>query len=460
MPNEEPTPPAPGGSDWRAALAPRLAPGPLATTGSTLLGLQFELRELIPRTAHRWNGPTSRAAGSAADGRGDYRLGVRPVARTARGWARGSLTWSNLPHLLNRMELDADQHRWFCQFGALHRAAVPPATGQDPDWVFLDEFGNPVLWALLDQAGELGIPFVGAGSGASVRVAGAAALGLDVVGTDGGLRIEPRLAVDGVRQVARAGAIGNHGVYLFDPARPRELVLAPAAEPLDAERLALLKSLGTEDARTAVPPGDVDEFLRDFLPALRDRVEVGSSDASVPMPPPPPPVLVLTAAFAAGFALRLEWRWERRRGAAEPPPLAEVLPPGLLPPEWLAEAGPVPLPATLSDLDAAEFAATVLPELRKLDGVRVDTVGTPPDYRELTGTPRLTVTTVPTERHDWFDLGVTVSLDGRTIPFVPLFKGLATGKRRILLADGAYLTLNHPAFGPLKELIEEAKDLP
>src|SRR4051794_3356242 len=179
-------PEAPTAAEWRSTPDRYLTAGgaPAPPSRSTPLALQAQLRELLPRTQHRWNGPTSRAAGrrrGGEPGSGDYRLGVRPVARTARGWARGALTWSNLPHQLHRMELDPAQHAWFGSFAALHRAGAPPTVGQDPDWLFLDEFGNPVLWALLDQAEGAGIPVVGAG-GTAVTIGRAASLHLDVAG--------------------------------------------------------------------------------------------------------------------------------------------------------------------------------------------------------------------------------------------------------------------------------------
>ncbi|HEY8319419.1 MAG TPA: DEAD/DEAH box helicase [Amnibacterium sp.] len=465
MPTEE-TAPRP---EWREALDGYLLPAPggsAADSQPTALGLQFELRELIARTTYRWNGPTSKAVTGRSrkddePGSGEYRLGVRPVTRTGRGWARGALTWSNLPHKQRQLELDPAQHRWFSQFVALHRAGVAATAGQDLDWVFLDEFANPVLWALLQQAGELDVPFVGSG-GATVTVAGRASLALDLVRHGDGLRMAPSLTIDGVPvEVRRAGAIGMHGVHLFDPAAPRSLVLAELDEPLDAERLRLLKALGRNDAPVVVPEEGEAEFLRDYLPELRERLEVGSSDGSVALPPPAPPALVLTAAFSPGHVLRLDWAWERLPRGAIVPALAAVLPADLLPAEWMHETGPgaVPEPATISDLDAADFVSGVLPELERLPGVRVVVTGARPDYRELTGTPRLTVTTVPSDRTDWFDLGVVVTVDGRRVPFGQLFKALASGKRRILLADGRHLHLTHPAFGPLKALLEEAMEL-
>ena len=312
---------------------------------------------------------------------------MRPVTRTGRGWARGGLTWSNLPHKQRQLELDPAQHRWFSQFVALHRAGVAATPGQDLDWVFLDEFANPVLWALLAQARELDVPFVGSG-GATVTVAGRASLALDLVRDGDGLRMAPRLTIDGAPvEVRRAGAIGMHGVHLFDPAAPRSLVLAELDEPLDAERLRLLKALGRSQAPIVVPEEGEAEFLRDYLPELRERVEVGSSDGSVALPLPAPPALVLTAAFAPGHVLRLDWAWERSRrarlragagrGAAVRPAAGGVDPrdrtgrgPGCRDPHRARRGG----------LRLRRAAAA-----RAAPGVRVVVTGARPDYRELTG---------------------------------------------------------------------------
>ncbi|MGN6742595.1 MAG: DEAD/DEAH box helicase, partial [Amnibacterium sp.] len=446
---------------WRDAVGRLVAAGtgPVGMPAPTTpLALRFQLRRLLPRTASRWNGPTSEALKPGAPG--EVRLGMRPVLRTARGWAAAGVTWASLPHQQHRLELDALQQRWFRELAALHRAAAPPAVGQDTDWLVVDDFANPVLWSLLAQSAALGVPLVGPTAAGTVRVGAAAEVVLDAARSAGGLTLAPRLLVDGEPLPGwRARPIGAHGLYAFDPAKPADVVLAPAAEPLDGERMRLLGDLGGDEV--AVPAADVAEFLRDHLPTLRDVVPVASSDGSVALPPPAPPSLVLTAAFAPGHVLRLDWRWERPRHGAVAPALDDVVPPGLLPGEWIGGGGvgAVPAPAVLRGLDAADFTEGVLPRLEELPGVRVEVVGARPDYRELPGTPRLTVTTVPSERTDWFDLGVVVTVDGRRVPFGQLFKALASGRRRILLADGRHLALTHPAFGPLKALLDEAMEL-
>ncbi|WP_158371961.1 DEAD/DEAH box helicase [Cellulosimicrobium cellulans] len=478
------------GGDWRAVLDGLLAWGADAPAPrSRRAGLQVELRELTPRTRERWNGPVSRTAVARRPGEppdpatAGYRLGVRPVTRTDRGWARGSVTWANIPHLRARLDLDPEQHRWFCQVGALHRAAEPPAPGQDAAWVYLDDFANPVLWDLLDQAQALGIVLVGSGAGAEVRRAGTARLGLDVTRTadgpdgPGGLRVAAHLTVDGEpHPVAHAHAIGDHGVYVVDPAHPRRVLLAPTAEPLGPQQLALLGDAAggrtVADALRAgvvVPADQSGAFLRERLPALRAGLDVGSGDGSVVVPPPAPPTLVLTVRPLPGRVVDLTWRWDGHARSGPAPDPRTLVPEDLVPGGWpdpadddaetLGAHPPLALPTTLRDADAADFVTGALPRLTGLRGVRVDTVGTVPDYRVLHDAPVLTVTAQPSERTDWFDLGVTVTIDGRTVPFGPLFTALAQGRRRLRLVDHTYLSLDHPALEPLAALVAEAREL-
>jgi superfamily II DNA or RNA helicase len=454
----------------------------MAARGSGL-GLQFELRELTPHTRERWNGPTSRTAtsrgaarptadeaatrGQGLEGRGEYRLGVRPVVRSERGWTRGILTWSNIAQMRGRLDLDAEQHRWFCQFGALHRAAGPALPGGDLAWVYLDDFINPVLWDLLTQARAIGIVFVGSGSGATVRVAERAHLGLDTERSARGIRVRARLTVDGAPvEVRDAHAIGTHGVYVVDVERPRRIVLAPTVAPLGAQQLTLL---GTRGGRTVadalregvlVPSDRAEEFAREHVPALRAGLDVDSADGTVDLPAPAPPTLVLTARYAPRHTVDLAWHWDGHARSGPTPDPRSVLPLGMLPDDWWPQDGTgLPVPVTLRGVEAAEFAAGTAPRLAALPGVRVDAVGTRPNYRELHGTPVLTVAAQPTETNDWFDLGVSVTVDGRTIPFVPLFRALAKGRRKLLLVDGSFLALTHPALEPLAALIAEATDL-
>jgi superfamily II DNA or RNA helicase len=476
MPPSAPTPrPAGGPADWKSAVA-ALTGGPAPSSpgavsegflpdampgdesARTAMGLLFELREQTPRTNDRWRGATAVRASAGRARTGVYRLGVRPVLQSDSGkWVKSTLTWSNVGYQLNRLNLNVEQHRWFCQFVPLHRVDRPVYNGQDTEWLYLDEFESPLLWHLLVEAGRLGIALAGSHKDARVSIAETASVALDAVLTAAELTLTPRLTVDGVpHPVGDAGTIGSHGVYAFSLGTDPAIVLAPTPEPLSADQRRLLGAIGPGAEPLTVPAGELAEFLTGYYPTLRRGVPVTSADASIQFPLPPPPVLLHTVSFQPKQAVRLDWQWQGERDeAAEDTLLDRVTTevPGLAPPEPGAPA------VTLTGLAAAEYTDKTLPRLDTVDGVRVRLEGEKPDYRELTGTPHLTVTTLETDKRDWFDLGVLVHIDGRSIPFNPIFTALAKHKKKLLLSDDSYLSLTQPVFDRLRDLIEEARSL-
>ncbi|GAB2969878.1 DEAD/DEAH box helicase [Frigoribacterium salinisoli] len=446
--------PEAGGASWRDAVAALSTPSSPASARATRLGLLFELRDRVRSVSRRFGGTASAAAASGA-----LRLGVRPVSLSSTGnWVRGDLTWTSLPYQMNRLGIAPEQHAWFLQFAALHKsvhAAYAPGEG---DWLHLDDFASPLLWPLLAEAERLGVALVTGKRQTDVSLAAEGRVTLDATrsttaastaGTVPGLRLVAGVTIDGEAWPSSdAGVIGDHGVWAArrDPAL--SVVLAPAPEPVGDEQRRLLTTV----REIAVPADDEAEFVREALPALRRRLEVVSSDATVELPEALPPRLVLTAAFGRADTLKLAWRW--RDGEIREPVGAHELPEGLV--ELLG--GP-PRDTTTKGVATAEFAATVLPALEARPDVDVEVEGTRPGYHELTEAPHLTITTVPSERRDWFDLGVLVTVEGRTVPYAPLLKALAKRQRKLLLVDKSYLSLAHPAFDELKRLIDEATEL-
>jgi superfamily II DNA or RNA helicase len=449
-----------------------------------------------------------------------YRLGIRPVMRSDTGnWVRGNLNWTSVGYH-GGYRFNAEQRLWFAQIAGLHTASNDFGYGPAPDWFFLDEFHSPLLWTLFEQAAQLGIPLVGSKKTATVEIAQGVDLSIDAASTGlvsagqakkgvaAPLELRPILTVDGVsRAVERAGTIGDHGIYTFDFA-PRVLyTLVRTARPLTVEQRTFIGVAPT----LAVPGRDVPEFLADYYPKLRRSITVTSNDASVRLPEFVPPVLVLTATFAPGHRLDLAWDWEYRTGDAADAENAEdtrndkntdnprytnntqntVTRRPLRPVEGeqgardltverdivsLVESAMAPLRNTGAAglLDsaghlnaigearghaAALFTDKVLPGVTALPGVRVDIVGTKPHYEELTAAPELTISTAETDHRDWFDLGVTVTIEGRNVPFEPLFAALSTGEEQLILEDNSYLSLDQPVFADLKRLITEASTL-
>ncbi|ARC56971.1 RNA polymerase-associated protein RapA [Frondihabitans sp. 762G35] len=436
---------------WKERLT-GLSDSPAATPSrATRLGLQFELRERLRASRGRWDPPSSRTAAPGRPSAEGFWLGVRPVMLSDTGnWIRGVLTWSTLPFQQNRLRIDPEQHRWFGQFAAVHRSLREGTAPGETGWIALDDFASPLLWPLLRDAERLGIAFSTGKKETDVVLGERASVGIDVTRSAAGdLLLAPVSTIDGAAQEPGAvGSLADHGLYAWslDP-RP-SFLLAPTGEPLAADQ----RRLVTRGSAILVPAAEEPEFLRDFYPGLRRAVEVGSSDGSVEFPALRPPELVATLTFARGDRLDVAWAWENL-GRREPL-AAHDLPDGI--DEVLG--GP-PRDRTLRGIAAAEFSAEVVPRLQRIAGVRVEIVGTRPAYRELTDPPELVVTVVETDKRDWFDLGVLVTVQGTTVPFAKLFTALSKRQAKLLLVDKTYLSLKHPAFDELRRLIEEAEAL-
>ena len=116
--------------------------------------------------------------------------------------------------------------------------------------------------------------------------------------------------------------------------------------------------------------------------------------------------------------------------------------------------------ATLHGLDTMVFSTEVLPLLSGRDDVRVEVSGRVPDYREAGDSLRIGVSAAELDgEQDWFDLGITITVEGREVPFAELFVALASGQSHLLLPDGAYFSLDKPELMALARLIEEARAL-
>ncbi|WP_368497555.1 DEAD/DEAH box helicase [Herbiconiux sp. A18JL235] len=489
---------------WRSVVGSLLsttdAEGGSAET-VTPMGLQFELRSLAPRSHDRWRGPTSATAtpddadsdpggsidtsehanGSAAGRtpdpdeladtlatRAPRRLCVRPVVRSASGsYVKANITWGSFTHQVNRLGLDPSHHRWFAQFAALHRAARPETRPPETDWVTLDEFTSPLLWELLTEAARLGIELVTSSRGGAVEVlVEPATISLDARreqpgAADSALVLHPLVAPglpgdpDG-SPARNAGALGDHGVYLYRLGKRPLLALARLAHPLTDEERGLIGR-----APLRVPPADTAQFFDEYYPELQRGIAVTSSDASITLPVVPPPLLVLTARFRPNDVLQLDWDWVGHRDPeAEQRTLADL---AIELDAVLTRFPPTVDPLTpsliLRGVDAAAFAEKALPLLEARDDVRVDVIGARPAYREIEGHPEVTLTAVETLKRDWFDLGFVVNINGYVVPFGPLFKALAQGKKKLLMVDKSYLSLDHPAFERLRELLDEADAL-
>nr|WP_232488547.1 DEAD/DEAH box helicase [Brevibacterium antiquum] len=315
---------------------------------------------------------------------------------------------------------------------------------------------------------------------------------IDVNRVKSQLRVQPRVTID-EREFSPGltKPIWTHGFFGVGLDSGFAVTLAPASKPTAQSALSVFASPGP----ITIPGSESEEFFEEYYPLLRTSAEVVSTDDTVKFPQFSHPRLVLFMAFGAKDHLSLQWYWEYsgprrtlpvvpltklgtsairssaagRSTATTPMPsprdnrdleheasvlrqvesiLADTQPPGH------------PRDMELTDADTADFVVNVLPGLEEIEHVKVITRGKKQPYRELGGEPNITITSVESEKNDWFDLGFQITIDGKPIPFVKLYKALAAGTKKIKLVDNTFLSLNKPAFDKLKALLAEADLIP
>ncbi|HMA26435.1 MAG TPA: SWIM zinc finger family protein, partial [Solirubrobacterales bacterium] len=392
-----------------------------------------------------------------APGRRRPRLMARLMRPGARGgWVNGSLSWGRLDSWhVREGEYRSDHLALVRELYAVYRARDQRAgyyydyRASDDRALDLSDCDSPHLWWLLDEATRIELRLIHAlprlgdlppyGRGELLVDVGhdgergsfvTAVLGL---GDDDAAQLEPLLFL---------GASG-HGVVCAEPDEGRD-------DPdLEHRRLRLVRLAGTappqlqrmvlDGERLEIPAGELDRFAVEICPALRHVATVVSSDGSFTPPEISEPTLVLRTSYDAGHALELEWAWAYRVGSqtrhvplgigaagpgfrdrgAERAILAETVLPetglerlGLLD----AAARPAETPAvSLAGTETMRLTTEVLPRLEER-GVAVEVEGEPADYRDVGESLEIGVSTteVAGER-DWFDLGVTISVEGREL---------------------------------------------
>ena len=424
---------------------------------------------------------------------------MRPGARG--GWVNGSLDWGGLEawqvrdggyredHLALIRELHAVYRR--------HEASRLYGYGYGTERAIdLSACDSQQLWLLLDEAARLGLPVIHAHAGLgelAPRLDGELVLDVarDVDG-NGAFAVAVMLHVDGVATeelipVHFTGRTG-HGIVCADRSD------VEAGHDLDRWRLRLvrlarpavaqLQRMCLSGERLAVPQEEIERFAAELYPALRHIAAVVSSDGSFTPPIVSEPALVLRAEHGPGTLVTLGWEWEyaigdaRRRapfGTGEGSPefrdvtaereraAATLLQEPVLQAAGLLDDGGRPVggpPTTLSGFDSLRVTTEVLARLGEHPELRIETIGEPVEFRDVG--PSLTIGVSTAEiagERDWFDLGVTITADGRELPFVEVFRALANGETRMLLDDGAYFSLQDPRLQSLRALIEEARAL-
>ena len=301
-----------------------------------------------------------------------------------------------------------------------------------------------------------------------------------------------RLQVDGERAddlepLLFLGSSG-HGIVCVERrrrrgarCRARRLRLVRLARPAAAP----LQRMLLEGAQLEIPERELQRFSDELCPALSSVAKVVSSDGSFTAPEISAPALVLRAHYGAEHVVerrvgvdlpgghRDQARAARQRRRRDPgfviskpsarssatrswaTQVSEQF--GLLDGAGRPACGPaVSLGGTDSMLLSTETLPALAQRSRRLGRDR----GAAARLSRCRRVAEIGVSTgeIAGER-DWFDLGVTINVDGRELPFAEVFAALARGETRMLLDDGAYFSLLAPRLQALRQLIEEARTL-
>lgn len=125
----------------------------------------------------------------------------------------------------------------------------------------------------------------------------------------------------------------------------------------------------------------------------------------------------------------------------------------------------------LERFKAAHFLKEFIPPLREKDGFVIHITPDVPEFTEEFATPEVTFTVDEIARengtkatteefgHDWFNLGMSITVAGLSLPFKEVFRALAEDEEFLFLPNGRYVSLKQEIFDRLRRLLEEARHL-
>ena len=486
------------GASWERSLAALLQGGNAQIRGAasrTPLAVEVSLRN-VNATRSPSEGRVARPTSLMVE--------ARLVQEGTNGtWIAGQLSWSKLDSLRCNGGYPADhvgllRELYWTLLSGNRSAAYYSGYGYgsgDQRYIDLAKFESRQLWPLLDEAAAIGLPLVYPRKLGRLSGRATAELCLDVTRGErqGDLIVSPVVRVmDGPRgTVVPLLFIGSagHGLVCVDqteiersrnPADWR-FTLARLHRPAGAE----LQNLVMVGEKLTVPAEEDGRFRTEYYPRLRRAATMISSDESFTPPGISGPTLVLAADYRPGHSVDVSWEWLYQvAGSEQRVPLgADLADSGYRDvaseraildgiaaaplerfglgdaagPDEVAQIRPT---ARLTGIDTMLFSTELVPLLSDQPGLALEVSGEPAAYREASDSLQIGVSADEIAgEHDWFDLGVTITVNGQDVPFAAVFVALSRGDSHLLLEDGAYFSLDKPELQALARLIEEARTL-
>jgi superfamily II DNA or RNA helicase len=492
---------------------PPAAPGrsPRSVTWEQSLGSLLESRPVAPASQPSATPLaielTLSAGARPAPSRGSAATGpaLSPLARLVKpgknGWVSAG-SWTKLSSQQHYGGCLVSHVRLLQEMYAVYRSRDSYRDSYPAYYSYVEEksidlsaFESGQLWSMLDEAEAIGVRLVhGRKRLGPLDRYGCAQVCLDVTRSErsGALVIAPVVRVEGTDTDAVAVAVPirfigteGHGVIYVDRAEVGEsadhgdwhLRLAKLAKPVPQQ----LQRMALENQLFEIPAAEQPRFCDEYYPRLRHTATVISSDKSFIPPVISDPTLVLRASYAADHGLDVSWEWAYEVGDSRlrAPLYPELSDAGFrdmdqerailanldIPLDRFGLLGAdsgrtLPPRAELGGIDTMRFTTEVLPLLVDQSGVAIEVDGDPANYREVGDSLSIGVSTDDVAGEtDWFDLGVTIAVEGRQVPFTDVFSALSRDQPHMMLADGAYFSLQKPELQALRRLIEEARAL-
>lgn len=410
---------------------------------------------------------------------GEALLSARPLKRGTKGkWIKTGATWPDVEASTRGFSGGNPQVNALAELQVAVRSHYSHVRRSDGT---IDLGGlTRDAWRVFDGLADAGVTLLGPDSAEVTIVRTPIVVSVDITpDDDGGLVVSANLSDDAIadaRAYDRSMLIGQpaHGIAAWDDDNPTHLWLAPFDEPLDQP----LRTLVQNRQGVRVPEADAAEFLRDFYPRLQRSLGSVRVDPRIDVPEIIPPRLSMTirhdglaAEVVWGFVYEVDGELTRtgwdsgfepfRDRTAEQHLIDAFVPPDGLPVTTDAAGRVRLLPqAKLDGYPAVVLSEDVVPLLTAA-GVEVNVEGKRPDYRLANVAPvvHISLEDGKDPRSDWYDLAVTVTIEGEKVHFGPLFAALAAGESHVVLLSGTYLSIDRPELVQLRGLIEEAREL-
>ncbi len=485
---------------WRTVLGDVLTEmaDPIAPTGGCPIGLEFSV---VAPTRYR----------------PDEVIALRPVTIGKRGtWIKRGLSWQRLLYDSEPGKFNRPQYQAVRALAVVVQRSGSLCYGET--WTIT---GMPAaLWPKLKEAEDAGVAMVADRSSGllSVEFIKTAQLRLDFAADGaGGSTMSVTLLLDGEPcdpgGVGLFGRAAPHGVYQITDG----VLRLGEFDPVPGRAMLELVARGEQ---VHIPAEDVDEFSLSILPRLASTVAVEIEEGIFTRPSVVGPTPVLTVKMTdtgarAYWSTRYDVDDKHHDFDPDSPPqltgyrdpaaedgIWEQVAPSLravaaMSRTWkhqaeqhvrrrmnrvmdaaiigelnaIGKADDAVAAATVAslatlrsavDLTAVETAvlvAELLPGLDCVDAPIIEIDERAPDFRVAQNSPQLEFGNGEPVHTDWFDLNITVQVDGHYVPLPDVITELASGATHMLLPSGVYFRLDTVELVRLRELLDEARAL-